>query len=258
MTCLTNRMGDKGRLLPLLAEQFPRFNCFIDLFFGGGSVTYFVLSNYKNAKIIANDLDSEISNLFFQMQSNGEALIEAIETTPYHEDVFRFWIKDKSEVSDFERAVRYWYLANYSYMGKADTLLYETRFNLDARRRKLHDFFKVINQIMFMNFDYKKALENISFKNPDTCFIYADPPYLNTTSYTNEWVEKDAKELIKSLIKTGCKFMVSEFDNEFYKELALKYNLNYIKLKTRRDGLNQRTEKTEIIVTNYNINLKLF
>ena len=88
-------------------------------------------------------------------------------------------------------------------------------------------------------------------------FIYADPPYLYTdNNYYNSFTEQDSIDLYDSLQKTGCKWAMSEFDNEFILTQAKKRGLNIIYIGERKNINNRRTE---ILITNYtNIQPTLF
>ena len=258
MTYLIRRRGAKSKLLPKIKTYFPnQFNMFIDMFFGGGSVSYYIMNNYK-CKVIANDNDSNISNLFLQLLNNKDELLDAIETTPYHQDIFNYYKSiDIDTISDLQKAVRYLYLINYSYLGQEGTMIFSVDNSKKVCLQKLQEFYKYIQDIQFTNVDFTNVLKMIAFKET-TPFIYADPPYLNTSDGNYEsksWSEHDAKTLVLMLVKSGYNFMISEFDNEFYKEMAFENKLNYITIGER---VNLKNIRTEIIITNYKNNLSLF
>ena len=83
-----------------------------------------------------------------------------------------------------------------------------------------------------------------------SAFVYNDPPYIGTSSnYENkDWNKSDFIRLLDCNIKTGCKFAISEFDNEFVIEEAKKRNLNIIIIGERQNLKNRRVE---ILLTNY-------
>jgi DNA adenine methylase len=57
------------------------------------------------------------------------------------------------------------------------------------------------------------------------------------------------------LQKTGCKFAISEFDNEFILQQAKERNLNVHIIGERQNLKNRRTE---ILITNYQVAPDLF
>jgi DNA adenine methylase len=262
MTYLIRRRGSKSKLLTKLQEHFPiKFNMFIDMFFGGGSVSYFVAKNYKNTKIIANDNDNEIANLYYQLKNNKEALLNELELIPYHNKILQDF-RNNYPKTELMQAVRYVYLNSFSYLGSGETLRFDTNNSRQMILSKMQEFFKFINRIQFNNTDFREVIKNINISKSgyviDTPFIYADPPYLGTSDsnyQSKKWSEQDALELLNILKNSSYNFMVSEFDNDFYKDYAKQNNLNYITIGER---LNIKNRNTEIIVTNYNNTLKLF
>ena len=70
------------------------------------------------------------------------------------------------------------------------------------------------------NDDFEKFINKISFRGRENdkqnSFIYCDPPYLGTTdNYSNSFTEDDSIRLFNCLQNAGCKFAISEFDNDF-------------------------------------------
>jgi len=57
------------------------------------------------------------------------------------------------------------------------------------------------------------------------------------------------------LQETGCKFAMSEFDNEFILNQAKERNLNIIFIGERH---NLKNKRTEILITNYQKERTLF
>lgn len=82
------------------------------------------------------------------------------------------------------------------------------------------------------------------------------PPYLEAgNNYSNSFTEQDSIDLFDCLQATGCKFAMSEFDNEFILNQAKERGLNVIIIGERR---NMKNRRTEILVTNYKKPLSLF
>ena len=110
--------------------------------------------------------------------------------------------------------------------------------------------------IKFSNSDFRKFLKSISHRDLDNTFIYNDPPYLGTgDNYSNSFTEQDSIDLFDCLQATGCKFAISEFDNEFILNQAKERDLNVHIIGERKNLKNRRTE---ILITNYKINPTLF
>jgi len=263
------RVGKKNVIAPILTKFVPEnFDAIISLFFGTGSFEYNFVGKIKN--LFANDLDSNVFNLYQVLNNNSDKLIEEIEMLPVGFDSWKYFKKYKTmELSNVEKAMFFLYYSNFGYMGKPDTL----RFGLDNNKKQLlkniKNFVKEIStntktEINYLNCNYNEVLNKINFRNEDVInkiFIFADPPYVETgNNYdTPEWTLENHKELQTYLINSKMKFMICEFDNKDVIEISKNNNLFITEIAERR---NMKNKRTEIIITNYptniNIQQKLF
>jgi DNA adenine methylase len=231
---------------------------YVEPFFGAGGMFFNKPQVEYN---ILNDLDSDVFNLFQIIKNNPEKLLEKLEITPYHQDVFSEFKKSK-ETCIYWKAFRFIYLSNFGYMGKPDTLSFYAGNNKKIALKnyqKTIDFLKDCS-LQFTNNDFRKALKQFAFRSQkeiDSAFIYCDPPYLGTNdNYSNSFTEQDSIDLFDCLQATGCKFAMSEFDNEFILNQAKERGLNVIIIGER---VNMKNRRTEILITNYENNQqKLF
>jgi DNA adenine methylase len=144
-------------------------------------------------------------------------------------------------------------------MGKPDTL----SLILSNTSYILLENLKSINQKMFncyfTNYDFRELLNKISWRNElnkEEAFIYCDPPYLGTTNnYEFGFKEQDTIDLFNIMLESKMKFAISEFDNPIIIELAKKHKLN---IEIIGERVNIKNRRTEILITNYDTNLKLF
>ena len=179
---------------------------------------------------------------------------------PVCHDLFNYWRRNK-EISPIKKAVRFLMLSNFSYLGNMDCFhlsIHNTKriilSRIDAVKELLYD-------TVISNKDYKVFLNVIHCRKAtdrDRFFIYADPPYLNTTcsSYnTDKWTYEDSRNLFDILANYGCKFAISEFDSPLILELTKKYKLDIINICERRNLKNRRNE---ILITNYSESAMLF
>lgn len=253
-----SRMGKKTKMAKEIIKYFPPHKAYIELFFGGGGL-------YFNKPLVQynflNDYDKNILNVFTEIVLNQDKLINLIEATPYSEEVFK-WLKLYKGEDKLLKALKFLYLAEYSFFGGNKTLrlgFQETKAHL---LRKINQFIKspYFNQGQFLCKDFRDVLKSINWctENEKTnSFMYLDPPYLDTgNNYIIEgkkcvWTKKDVDDLFKIAVESGVRFAMSEFDNEYILAKAKEYNLNIIIIGERRSLLNRRTE---ILITNYEIN----
>jgi len=247
---ILRRLGNKKKLMPKLIKHFPPHKIWIEPFFGSGSAFFYKPKARYN---IVNDLDSDVFNLFQVVMNQKEELEKAFYIMPIHSDLLEYW-KQNKETEPIKKALRFLFLSNFSLFGGATQLRLRGGDNVKKQIYKLiENTHEHIFNVQFANYDFRKFLKSIEYKSNE--FIYADPPYLNTTdNYSHRFTKQDSIDLFDCLEKTGCKFAMSEFNNPFIIEQANKRKLNIITIGERQNLKNRRTE---ILITNYK-NLTLF
>jgi DNA adenine methylase len=253
---LLRRMGNKSKIAGNIQQYFPAHQLYIELFFGAGGMFF----NKPKAKYnIVNDLDSDVFNLFWVLSNNRAELVDAFKIMPVHQDLWAYW-KANKETEPVMKALRFLFLSNFGLYGKPNNLSYQMS---NASESLLNDFetaAKFMFGVQFMNFDFREVLPKIHFKHKDNdrgkTFIYADPPYLGTDdNYETSFNERDSFDLFETLQTSGIKWAMSEFDNKFVIDEAKRRGLNVVEIGAR---CNLKKRSTEILVTNYNVNAKLF
>lgn len=234
-----------------LAQYFPKHRMRIELFFGAGG-SFFHLPEPKYA--IVNDLDDDVTNLYLVIQNDLEKLRTEITLVPISESLIKHW-KKKTESDPVKKAVRFLFLSNFTYMGKGDTL----RVGLDNSKvlilDNLNETFKKLQNVKIVSRDFRKVLPAISFcrgNEKEHCFVYLDPIYLETEHYYKvpKWNRSDTEDCLDIMINCGIKSAMSEFDHPFVIAEAGKRGLKVIYL---RDRANIKSRRTEILITNYEI-----
>lgn len=252
---LLRRLGNKAKLAKDIQAYFPQHKQYVELFFGGGGMFF----NKPKARYnIVNDNDSDVYNLFMVVMNSKEELINHIKMMPVHNDLWNYWRQNK-EVDPIKRAVRFLFLSNYGYMGKDNTLRVGANNTTSILLGEIDKTFDLLFGVYFLNCDFRDVPGKISFKDDkersDT-FIYADPPYLDTTNnYESEFSEKDSYDLFDILQDIRCKWAMSEFDHPFIISEAQRRGLNTINLGSR---INLKNRRVEVLITNYNTSTTLF
>ena len=255
---ILKRIGNKAKIAKEIQKYFPKHECYFEPFFGGGGMFF----NKPLAKYnYLNDLESDVFNLFYQVQFNHVKLYEAVENIPYHKAAWQ-WLRSLQPDNDLYRAVKFCILSNWSFLGKGDTLRYALsngKKHTLTNILRTHEFLCKNTNIQFNNVDFRQFLKEFSLrvgKDIEKTFIYSDPPYLGTDdNYSHSFKPQDHYDLQKALIEMGCKFAISEFDNEFVLQCAKENGLNIIEIGERQNLKNRRTE---ILITNYKLNNTLF
>lgn len=252
MPALLRRQGNKAKLLPKLIALFPTdILCFIDMFMGSGSVTMAMASKVRH--VIANDLDSDIFNFYMIIEHRKEELYNLIQRTPVSQRLFNYWSKHQ-ETDPLYQAMRFIYLSANGIYGSEGTINIG-RYNGKQLMLEAVSNFLMPNNIMFMNKDFRKVLDAVHLRNPiadrKTTFIYADPPYIGTSTSYVKFTPADTEDLINILIGSGMRFGISEFSSEAINNLATKHNLITTEVVTRFSCSQPGAKRTEILLTNY-------
>jgi DNA adenine methylase len=261
---ILRRLGNKSKLAKEIQQYFPPHKIYIEPFFGAGGMFF----NKPKAKYnIVNDLDSDVFNLFQVVMNQKEELEKAFYIMPIHSDLLEYW-KQNEETDPIKKALRFLFLSNFTLLGKMDTLKFSLRdMPKDMFYRNIDMTFKLLKNVKFQNYEFKKFFSNLSFIDIDygkpshereNILIYNDGPYLdtvNTYKDSNIWTEQDVINLLDANESAGCKFAYSEFNHPFILNQAQERSLNVITIGERENLKNRRTE---ILITNYENHPTLF
>lgn len=247
---ILHRQGNKKKLSKEIVSFFPEHKVYVEYFFGAGGLFF----NKPKAHInILNDLDSDIFNFWKVLQDQKEAFIKEVEGFIVSDDIFKYY-RENEAITPIQKAIRFLYLANYSLYGSGGSLKSESLNQRNIILERIDDTYKFIQEkTIFLNKSYEKVIPSVGqriFKNKDQVFIYADPPYVNTSQKYNtpRWKPEDFSKLVRNLLDTGFKFAISEFDDPFVLETIKKKDLN---IKMSLERVNIKNRRTEILITNY-------
>lgn len=253
---LKNRAGNKTKLVPKIEQFFPEdITTYIELFFGGGGM-FFNLKNRTFKNSILNDIDSQVFNLWQSLlvPELQQLFLELVELTPVHAEILKYLRKNEFEYNKFSPVLegfKLWYSQAYSMYGGGATIATDRqRINLETLQQTIQLVAAKLKNAVLLNLSYEKVLNAVSKDLLKNVFIYADPPYCNTSAkYRQNFGPADLEQLIKFLLNTRYRFAISEYQNETTMELFTKYNLNIHHVATRHSI---KAYRTEILATNYN------
>ena len=266
-------VGGKRQLLNDIIPMIPK-NCstYVEPFIGGGAVLF----ELQPKKAIINDFNSELINVYTVIRDYSEELIKELQfhkdnnTSEHFYAVREYDRKPEffSQMTPVQKAARVIYLNKTCYNGfysvnsagqfnspygkyKNPNIVNETVI------RAMSKYFNE-NNIVIKNEDFKEALKGLR----RGAFVYLDPPYMpissssSFTGYTengfNEDKQRELKELCDKLDKKGIKFLQSNSDCEFIRELYSGYRIKTIKAKRAINSKgNSRGEINEVLIYNY-------
>lgn len=266
-------VGGKRQLLLKIMPLIPdNVSVYVEPFVGGGAVLF----EYQPKRAIINDYNEELINVYKVIKESPDELIKILITHKENNSKKYFYTiraVDREEnymekFSNVERAARTIFLNKTCYNG-----LYRVnskgQFNTPYGRYKnpnivdeqliyaMSEYFNK-NDITIMNSDYKDALK---YLDKDS-FVYFDPPYLpisdssSFTSYTQNGFtfeqQIELKEQCDILHQNGIKFLLSNSDHPFIRDLYKDYYIKTVHAKrTINSRANKRGEIKEVLVYNY-------
>lgn len=272
LTPIVKWPGGKRKLTDILKKELPQdgLSSYCEPFAGGCA---FLLA-LRPEKAVVSDTNEDLINLYNVVKTKVDDLIYLLKTFNNDERTFyelRGLDRDHAafnSLSPVEKAVRFLFLNKTCFNG-----LYRVNkkgeFNAPFGHYKnpkicdeenLHAVSKFLNtnDITFLCQDFQDALRGL---RTDT-FVYLDPPYVpvsktsSFTAYSKKGFDKDDQIRLKrccdELTRNSIKFMLSNSDTEFTRELYSEYNIVEIdaqrSISAKTSG---RGKVKEVVVKNY-------
>ncbi len=180
--------GGKSKAINQIAEYLPdNFSEFREPFVGGGSVFIYLKQKFPHLKIWINDLNRELFLFWKSTQFHLPQLVQEIRRVKdrYTDGKLLFeelTSADTNNLSDFDRAVRFFVLNRITFSGTVESggfseQAFHKRFTYSSidRLEKLETILTA--DVKITNLDYGELL------HPDgkDVFIFLDPPYFAAT-----------------------------------------------------------------------------
>ena len=220
--------GGKWRVCDWIISHFPAHKVYCEPFFGSGAVFF-----NKTAVPIEtiNDVDGNIVNLFRVCRENPQELARLIELTPWSREEYINCV-DLNVSDPIERArrtvVRYHQSFGTSNSSKCSWRNVQTAGGPRCATMwnylpaEVEETCKRLKEAQIENID---ALELIKRYDDPNTLLYLDPPYplsiRKKNIYKHEMAEPQQEELLRLILKSKSKVIISSYDNELYNE-ALK------------------------------------
>lgn len=274
--------GGKSKLAPELVSRFPKdFSVYVEPFLGGASVyLYFyqkLLSENKFCSCYLNDNNSDIINLYIQIQKNLDVFFEKLNSLCIgYEHTRESFLQIRDEfnkeflVGSIERATRFLYLNKTCFNGL-------TRYNSKGyfntsygkyKNRKIYElgdlvsFRETIRSVDFGWIDFSAYINYVLTNNKEKeIFIYLDPPYIplsKTASFTQyspknfQSFEHVRLENCLANLPSNCKFMLSNSDTPETRQIFRNYRIEEIWASRRISCKgDKRNAVKELIICNY-------
>lgn len=256
--------GGKTQLLPEILPRMPKhYSKYMEPFIGGGAL-FFRLG--KENSVIA-DSNPELINLYNQIASNCDAVIEVLKHYRNDEDMFyEVRAKDWTLCDPIEAAARMIYL-NHTCFNGLYRLNKKGMFNTPYGRYKnpticneerLHAASKILKNSVIVCGDYLDILNTYAEEGD---FVFLDPPYVPVSEYADfkrytkeQFYEQDQINLaneVERLVNIGCKVMLTNSNHPLVHDLYKEYKIEIIPTKRNINRRGDKRKGEDVIVTTY-------
>lgn len=255
--------GSKWNIAGQLVNLIPEHHSYVEPFFGSGAVLF---SKPVSDIETVNDLDSEVTNLFRCIQKDAEHLARLVMTTPFSREEYdnQFDVpacEGGMEKDAYERAagflVRCWQGHGFRTNGykvgwKNDVVGRERSYALKNWYRLPDWCIEIAERLRKVQIENRPALEVIKRFDHDGVFMYIDPPYLLATrtgkQYKHEMTDAEHEELLKELLQSKAKIMISGYESDMYNDYLKDWNK-----RTFSSCAEHGKPRKEVVWVNYSV-----
>ena len=221
-------------LLPLL----PPSQHFCDVFGGSAAVT---INREPSPVETYNDLHSDVVNFFRVLRDQKEVLIECIGLTPFSREELELASQRETNISDLERARRFFVCARQVRTGLAQTASAGRWAHCKLTSRagmagavsrwlgSVDDLSLIAQRLLRVQIENASALETIGRYDSTETLFYCDPPYPHgargdSKAYAHEMTDDDHRALAKVLRNVQGKVALSGYYCDLMDELYGDWN----------------------------------
>lgn len=260
-------VGGKSRLRKQIISLFPQegYTCYVEPFAGAAWVLF---GKSPSPVEVLNDIDQDLINFFKVVKTKPEELIHSFDLELVSRAEFkRLASLRPDELSDVQRAHRFYYLIMAGWGGELDYPRFQTSITdgghgnrligaLKNLRKRIEPVYERLRTVIIENLSWEEC---ISRYDREGAFMYLDPPYPgNGCNYAHNmkgWEEH--RRLASILSSTKCKWILSSYDTDEVRDLFIdSSNIFFVKVESSSGMKTQRSSKTrvvnrEILITNF-------
>ncbi|QHN04405.1 DNA adenine methylase [Granulicella sp. WH15] len=254
--------GGKRALKNTLLGLIPEHRIYVEVFAGSAKLLF---AKPASEREIMNDLNGEVVNFFRVAKHRPAALAEMFDHEIVHAGRFRELLASPEQPDELQRALRFVYLAWYSYGSKGEHFAGSSakgcqgnklRRSLDRVRDLLDQTAARLRNVLIEQRDFAEILTRYDSAES---FLYLDPPYVHfqPNGRYDALSEERRMELFELLAGLKGKFLMSFDDCSEVRQLARKHGLKTMKVAVGYSlGSSQeaRSRKAaELLLANYTL-----
>jgi DNA adenine methylase len=228
--------GSKLRIAAKMHDKLPPHGAWVELFCGSAAMT---LAKTPAPIEVINDINVDIVNFFQQLRDHSDELLSKITFTPYARVELELARTPRGEVSDIERARRFFVTAmmavNGSFgeaKGGFSVSNSYSRNGMEARVNRWHGMpeylLTVIERLKKVRIEKKDAIVLFEeFSNRPGTLVYLDPPYLGNRVKGYDYDETSQEfhqKLLTVALAAKCMVFISGYDSTLYNDLLTASN----------------------------------
>lgn len=258
--------GGKFSHLDWLLPNLPECFHYCEPFAGSGAV---LLNRIPSPVETYNDIDGEVVNFFKVLREEKDSLIEQIALTPFSREEFGIACELNPNISNLERARRFYIRARQVRTGLAQTASIGRWANCKNTSRSgmsgvVSRWLGGIGQLEFIaerllrvQIENRPAVEVIKLYDSKETLFYCDPPYIHSTrgdtkSYKFEMSNYDHKTLAEALNTVDGCVAISNYECELMEELYPSKSWKKI-FAPQKIIHSTKDIRQEVLWVNYNI-----
>ena len=208
MLTLAKWKGGKARTASKLLPLFPPHRCYVEPFGGMASL----LLNKPMSEVEAyNDRDERLVGLFAVLKYHGEEFDRELDGVLTSRNIFERY-RDRTGVTDIQRAAQFLYSLVFSFGGQGETFpaVSTQRFISVAELRARAALAK--ERLQYVTVEYLDWAQVIQRYDSSDTFFFCDPPYMQTSGYRSQFLDRDQEVLAARLKSIKGQFLMTNSD----------------------------------------------
>ena len=259
--------GGKQQLAAKIISMMPAHRIYCEPFFGGGAVFFQKPKSYLE---VINDKNDKLITFYRQVATNFEQLAERIDNSLCSESEYylaKDYYNGRISAEDLDIAWSIWIITNGSYAAHMQSTWAWCNGNAGSHkgiymRNRRNEFnSKLKNRLQDVQISCRDAIRVIKERDSLATFFYLDPPYPGCAQgHYHGYTHEELFQLLTVLQEIKGKFILSNFwcQTLRYFVAVNGWHVEKIDMPLKVANLAKAKRKTEILISNYELNPMLF